>query len=108
MADALGRAALCPLQTDPSKMAVYPPTKEAPMAKKRYDTIWRNKFLTIEAKSIDDMINILRGAAEQLAAMAKDGVKLDPNGGTEDDYACLYTNDPKTAKKHGLEKNEPF
>ncbi|HEY4312895.1 MAG TPA: nucleotidyltransferase family protein [Pirellulales bacterium] len=70
---------------------------------KRYVTTWRNKFLTTEAKSLDEMIAILRDAAEQLDAMRTDGVFLDPDGGTADDYATLVTTDPEIAKKYGME-----
>ena len=74
------------------------------MAKRKpvYEMLWRNKFLTLEAKSISNMADILEAAANNLRAMAKDGIKLDPHGGTEDDYARLITTDAAVAKKHGL------
>ena len=73
-----------------------PPTK-------RYVQTWRNKFLTLDAKSLDDMIATLRTAAETMQAMRQDGVYLDPEGGTADDYALLVTNDPDVAKKYGMQ-----
>jgi hypothetical protein len=71
-------------------------------ARKRYVTTWRNKWLTAEAKSIEDMIKLLRSAADYLDQMSKDGVFLDDNGGVGDDYAHLVTTDPKVAEKYGL------
>lgn len=71
-------------------------------ARKRYVTTWRNKWLTAEAKSIEDMINMLRSAADHLDQMRRDGVFLEDNGGVGDDYAHLVTTDPKVAEKYGL------
>ena len=71
-------------------------------ARTRYVTTWRNKWLTAEAKSIDDMISMLRAAADQLDQMRKDGVVLDEDSGVGDDYAHLVTTDAKVAEKYGL------
>jgi hypothetical protein len=71
-------------------------------ARKRYVTTWRNKWLTAEAKSIEDMIGMLRSAADHLDQMREDGVVLDDDGGIGDDYAHLVTMDPKVAEKYGL------
>jgi hypothetical protein len=71
-------------------------------ARKRYVTTWRNKWLTAEAKSIEDMIRLLRSAADRLDQMRKDGIVLDDDGGVGDDYAHLVTMDPKVAEKHRL------
>lgn len=71
-------------------------------ARKRYVTTWRNKWLTAEAKSIEDMISMLRAAADDLDQMRKAGVNLDDNGGVGDDYAHLVTTDAKVAEKYGL------
>jgi hypothetical protein len=71
-------------------------------ARKRYVTTWRNKWLTSEAKSIDDMIKMLRSAADYLEQMRNDGVYLEDHGGVGDDYAHLVTTDPKVAEKYGL------
>lgn len=69
---------------------------------KRYVLIWRNKWLTTDAKTLPEMIASLKEAAEQLEAMLKDGVELDPKGGTADDYACLVTTDPDVARKYDM------
>lgn len=71
-------------------------------AKKRYVALWRNKWLTAEAKSIEDMIRMLRAAADRLDQMRSDGVVLDDADGVGDDYAHLVTTDPKVAEKYGM------
>jgi len=81
---------------------------ELKLASKRYVTIWRNKFLTIDAKSLDEMIDVLDAARRELEAMRADGVTLDPDGGTGDDYAHLVTTDPNVAKKYGMEDESEF
>ena len=75
---------------------------------KRYLQLWRNKFLTIDAKTIDEMIAALRAAAETLEAMRSDGVTLDPDGGTAGDYALLVTSDPAIAKKYAMCEESEF
>ncbi len=76
--------------------------------KRRYVRLWRNKFLTLEAKSLDDMAAALREASETLSQMLADGVILDPNGGTGDDYAHLVTTDPDIAKKYDMHDESEF
>ena len=71
-------------------------------ARKRYMLVWRNKFLTAEAQSLDEMISSITVAAKTLKAMQADGVILDPEGGTADDYAYLVTTDQGVAKKYGM------
>jgi hypothetical protein len=75
---------------------------------KRYIELWRNKFLTVNAQSLDEMIELLGGAVERLKAMRDDGVYLDPEGGTADDYAHLVTTDPDIAKKYGMIDEREF
>jgi hypothetical protein len=75
---------------------------------RRYLRIWRNKWLTAEARSITEMISQLREAAEYLDAMRADGVTLDPEGGTSDDYAYLITTDPDVAKKYDMHEESEF
>ncbi len=77
-------------------------------ASRRYVTLWRNKWLTAHAKTIDDMSAILRDAADQLEEMRKDGVTLEPGGGTADDYAHLVTTDPEVAKKYDMIEESEF
>jgi hypothetical protein len=75
---------------------------------KRYVRLWRNKWLTSHAKSIDDMIEALNAAAAELDAMRADGVILEDHGGVSDDYADLVTTDPEVAKKYAMEPEEEF
>ena len=63
---------------------------------------WRNKWLTAEAKSIEEMISGLHSAAEQLDQMRRDGVVIEDNGAMADDYALLVTSDGKVAEKYGF------
>lgn len=67
----------------------------------RYEKVWRNKFLTLEATSIRDMVTALRAAAEEIAAMEADGVVLEGDG-VADDYAILVTTDARVAEKYGM------
>lgn len=77
-------------------------------ARRRYVTTWRNKWLTAQAKSIEDMISMLKSAADHLDQMRKDGVVLDDDGGVADDYARLVTTDPKVAEKYGLVEESEY
>jgi hypothetical protein len=70
---------------------------------RRFVTLWRNKWLTANAKNIDEMIALLSGAADELRAMKADGILLDPEEGTSDDYAYLVTDNPAVAAKYGME-----
>jgi hypothetical protein len=75
---------------------------------KRFELLWRNKWLTTDAKSLDDMIAKLREAADQLEAMKGEGVVLDPEGGTSEDHALLVTTDESVAEKFGMQPEEEF
>jgi len=75
--------------------------------KVQYQTLWRNKYLTQDAKTIEDMIVALREAADQLEEMKKAGVVLVSDaGGMADDYANLATTDPEVARRFGMEEEE--
>ncbi|MCE9604404.1 MAG: nucleotidyl transferase AbiEii/AbiGii toxin family protein [Planctomycetia bacterium] len=74
----------------------------------RYMTIWRNKWLTSEAKTIDEMIVMLREASNELEAMRAEGVVLDANDGVSDDYAYLYTENKSVADKYGMQPESEF
>lgn len=75
---------------------------------KRYLRLWWTKGLTANARTIDDLINALGPAADELKAMRSDGVVLDSEGGTTDDYAHLVTTDPIVAKKYGMEDESEY
>lgn len=72
----------------------------------RYYYIWRNKFLTMDAQTIDGMIEGLESALHELREMRSRGVVLD--GGAEDDCAYLVTSDPEVASSFGFELEESF
>jgi hypothetical protein len=72
----------------------------------KYYLTWRNKFLTTDAETIDDMIEGLESAVQDLREMRSAGVVLE--GGAEDDYAQFVTSDPAVAKKFGFEEEEEF
>ena len=76
--------------------------------KKRYETLWRNKWLTSKAKTIDEMIESLRAAADHLDEMRKAGVTLEDDGGVGDDYATLVTTDPNVANKFGMDEEREY
>jgi hypothetical protein len=76
--------------------------------RKNYEMLWRNKWLTAEAKTIEEMIASLRAAADQLDQMRELGVKLKNDDGVKDDYATLVTNDPEVAKKLGMEEEREY
>jgi hypothetical protein len=78
------------------------------LARIRYVTLWRNKWLTADAKSIDGMAESLRAAADTLDAMRRDGVLLDDESGVGDDYATLWTSDPEVAKKYDMVDEAEF
>lgn len=81
-----------------------PDTKETLVAPRRYYTLWRNKWLTAHAETIDDMIEALEKAAQVLREMQEAGIALE--GDCSDDYAFLYTDDPEIAARFGLQPEE--
>ncbi|MGH7139582.1 MAG: hypothetical protein ACREHD_27900, partial [Pirellulales bacterium] len=94
-------------QLDPYVRAKYAELWK--QAKKRYVTLWRNKWLTADAETIEDMIRSLRAAAAELEAMRNDGVTLDAElGGVGDDYAHLVTTDPDVAKRYEMVEESEF
>jgi hypothetical protein len=93
---------------DPSVRDEYARLWAATRTGKRYLALWRNKFLTTDAKSLDGMIAALRDAVETLESMRADGVILEPGGGTGDDYAHLVTTDPDVARKYDMQDEREF
>jgi hypothetical protein len=65
----------------------------------RYTTTWRNKFLTVDANTLGEMVLMLKEAAAELEAMDATG-KVTLEDGAEDDYARLVTTDPEVAKRY--------
>ena len=54
------------------------------------------------------MIATLDAAADQLRKMQADGVVLDPDVRTADDYAHLVTTDPEVARKYDMHEASEF
>jgi hypothetical protein len=71
-----------------------------------YNYVWRNKWLTDEARTIEEMIAGLRSAADELQAMKEAGVTLLDDGAALDDYATLVTDDPTVAARFGFDEEE--
>ena len=75
---------------------------------KRFVKIWRNRFLTVDAASLEAMISSLQQAVVTLQAMLADGVIIDPERGTTDSHVYLVTTDPEIAKKYGMHDESEF
>ncbi|MCA9203670.1 MAG: hypothetical protein KDA59_11520 [Planctomycetales bacterium] len=71
-------------------------------ARKRFVTIWRSKELAAEAKTIEDMIAMLRSAADELERMRQDGVMVDDASQISAGHVRLVTTDPIIAEKYGF------
>ena len=74
----------------------------------RYIQTFRNKWITSNAKTIDDMIAVYEGLAAHFKEMRDAGIALDPDSGVSDDYATLVTEDPAVATKYGLEDEAKY
>jgi hypothetical protein len=59
------------------------------------------KWLCAGAKSIEDMISIIRGEAILLEELQQRGVTLRDDGGQEDDYAHLVTDSIDVVREYG-------
>lgn len=67
-----------------------------------YITIWRNKWITSNAKSIDDFINIFEALAKEFREWKDWGIQLNDDGGVGDDYATFTTDNMDIAIKAGF------
>lgn len=67
-----------------------------------YMTIWRNKWVTSHAKSIDGFINTFETLVDKFRNWKRWGIQLLDNGGAQDDYATFITNDMDIAIKAGF------
>jgi len=64
--------------------------------------VWRNKWITSEAKSIEDFIKAYEHALEVLRRWKQLDIKLEQNSGIMDDYAEFFTYDKENAEKEGF------
>jgi hypothetical protein len=69
----------------------------------RFETLWRNKWLTSNARSIGEMADALQAAADELREMEAQGVVLDESSDMLCDYATLVTFDAVVAEQFGFE-----
>jgi len=73
---------------------------------KKYITVWRNKWITSKAGSIDDFIKVYKNLGEMMQRWKDKGITLDPDiiGGAGDDYAQFCTYDEAVALQEGFER----
>lgn len=64
---------------------------------------WRNKYLTCDATTIEEMIALLQQNVDNLKNMQAAGVTLDFNCDMGNDYARLITSNPQVAQQFGFE-----
>ena len=74
----------------------------------RYITRWRNDSLAAKPRSLEELIEGSPAEVETLRSMLADGVTLDAEGGTSDDFVRLVTTDPTIAKKYGMHDEREF
>jgi len=78
-------------------------------ARRRFRMLWPNNIAAAgRAKSIEEMIDGLRQAADTLEAMKKDGVVFDPAEPGSNDFSYLFTSDPEVAEKYGMQDEAEF
>ena len=73
---------------------------------KKYIIVWRNKWITSKAGSIDDFIKVYKNLGEMMQRWKDKGIILDPDiiGGAGDDYAQFCTYDETVALQEGFER----
>jgi hypothetical protein len=74
--------------------------------KRRFILDWRNRFLTVDDTSIEEMADSLEAAAARLREMAEEGIQLAEDSGMEDDHALLVTYDESVADAFEFEEDE--
>lgn len=72
----------------------------------RYEYLWRNKWITSEAETIDDFIETYEGLLAMFKEWRDKGVLLDLESGIGDDYATFYTDNKDLADELGFEEWE--
>ncbi|KKK68504.1 hypothetical protein LCGC14_2943380, partial [marine sediment metagenome] len=75
---------------------------------KKYVTVWRNKWITNKAGSIDDFIKVYGNIKELFERWKNKGIILDPDyfGSVEDIYAHFCTYDEVVALQEGFEEEK--
>ena len=72
------------------------------MGKECYAYLWRNKWITSNAKTIDDFIQTFEALAQQFRKWKEWGIELYDDGGVGDDYATFITGNMDVAIKAGF------
>lgn len=72
----------------------------------QYSLTLRNKFLTVDAENITDMIESLQSHVNFLKELRDAGIELEH--GQEDDYATFYTEDKEIADRFGFNLEEDW
>jgi hypothetical protein len=67
-----------------------------------FELMWSNRFLALEATTIDDMARGLEEAAAELRRMQGAVVQLAPDGGVAKNCARLLTDDLAVAREFGF------
>lgn len=73
-----------------------------------YVRLWRNKYLTTDATSLEDMIAGLENAAKELKKLLNTGKVTLREEGVSDDYAFLETTDYEIASEYGFSEDDDF
>lgn len=73
------------------------------MARIRYEHVHHHRYISTEAKTIDDFIKIFEENLALFKRWDEKGIKLDPHG-VGSSYAIFYTYDEQVAKEEGFER----
>ena len=72
-----------------------------------YETSVSIKGFVLQSETIEALIDLFQGVADELKKMRDAGITLDPDT-TSEHWASLVTEDPDVAKQFGLhEREEP-
>lgn len=72
------------------------------MKQPRFEYLWRNKWITSNAETIDDMIEGHKHFLNELIEFKKAGLEIDPCSDVSGDYIWFYTNDKELADSLGF------
>ncbi|MFX1305155.1 MAG: hypothetical protein ACFFBV_13035 [Promethearchaeota archaeon] len=65
-------------------------------------TTWRNKWITSDAKTIDDFIDTFEFLAKKFKQWKEWGIELHDDGGVGDDYVTFITDNMDVAIRAGF------
>lgn len=73
------------------------------MARTRYEQVYHNKFIALDAKNIADLVGILEEKLALFKRWEEKGIQLDPHG-SGSSYAIFYTYDEQVAREEGFDR----